>query len=413
MISVLFIHPAGTFGGASKSLIELWSVLRTDSVEGTVLCPVGTAAKAFSNVGLEVIPTRGVAQWDNTRYGYYRGARWLILIREILLFPITWRKIRKALKESAYDIVHLNEVTLLPWAWFLRRWTNARIVIHVRSLQRASSNDLRTRWLNKTLAKAVDLVIAIDETVRRTLASDLPVTIVHNGLRVAPLPPKQKPTVGQKGNNENTLRVGIVGVLLKLKGLYEFIEAARILVNDRGLNIEFYIVGENARSLTGWKGKLLNILNLAHDVRADLEQVIMENQLSARVRLMGFVSNVQQVYTKIDLLCFPSHLDAAGRPVFEAASCGVPSIVAVSNPTADTIVDGETGICIPYSDPYLLADAIESMYRDRDKLTALGKNARKLAERNFDIEENGRKILALYQGLIGESTTNGTISGIR
>jgi len=401
-VKILYVHPVGAFGGASKSLIELFRVLKSNSVEGAVLCPFGSVGAAFASAGLKVFQIKGIAQWDNTRYGYYRGFRWLILLREVMLFPFTWLGMRRLLQQKSYDIVHLNEITLLPWARLVRRWSDAKIVVHVRSLQRDNASDLRTRSINRALCNNVDMIVAIDETVRRSLPPGIPVFAVHNGLNIDHAPSQKCANPPNPRRKEKRFRIGIVGVLLKLKGIYEFLEAARILVNERQLEIEFYIVGENARHLSGWKGKLLKSLDLAHDVRSDIERVIVREQLLEHVHLTGFVSNVQEVYSKIDLLCFPSYLDAAGRPVFEAAFFGIPSIVAVKNPTADTIIDGETGICISHSDSGLLADAIEKLYFDRDELYRLGQNARELAYCNFDIKKNGAKLLALYRELLGK-----------
>ena len=33
---------------------------------------------------------------------------------------------------------------------------------------------------------------------------------------------------------------------------------------------------------------------------------------------MGFVKNIQNFYDQIDILCFPSSLNATGRQIFEA-----------------------------------------------------------------------------------------------
>ena len=67
----------------------------------------------------------------------------------------------------------------------------------------------------------------------------------------------------------------------------------------------------------------------------------------------------------MDVLCFPSHYDAPGRPIFEAAFFGVPSIVAVRNPRPDTLVDGETGLAIRPHDADELAEAITRLATHR------------------------------------------------
>ncbi len=394
-MNVLFVHPASSFGGASKSLAELFKAFPEKKINGTVICPRGNVDSFFSEAGLDVYQIRGLSQWDNTRYGYYRNFRWLILLRELYLFPGTWLTLRKLLRSDKYDIVHLNEATLLPWAPIIRKYTRAPIVLHVRSLQRGNANDKRTLWFNKLLAQDVDEIIVIDETVCRTLPSVINVKMIHNGMSA---------NVSKISEYHGPLRVGIVGGLLKLKGVYEFIEAARILIKDRKLDIKFFIIGENPRSLSGWKGSILKRLDMVHDVRNDVETFIRDNELIGEVQLTGFVKDVNEIYENLDLLCFPSHLDAAGRPVFEAAFHGVPSIVAVRNPLPDTIVNGETGLCIEHSDSLLLADAIEKLHLDRLELRRMGENARRLAENNFDIKKNAKKVYAVYLNLLGRST---------
>ena len=94
-------------------------------------------------------------------------------------------------------------------------------------------------------------------------------------------------------------------------------------------------------------------------------------------------------------------MDAPGRPVFEAAYFGIPSIVAVRDPTPDTIVPGKTGLCIPVPDAKLLAEAVEFLYRNPSERQRMGENARRLAEANFDIQRNAARVLDIYRRLAG------------
>jgi glycosyltransferase involved in cell wall biosynthesis len=77
-------------------------------------------------------------------------------------------------------------------------------------------------------------------------------------------------------------------------------------------------------------------------------------------------------------VCFPSHFDAPGRPVFEAAFFGVPSIAAVTQPMGDTIVDGVTGLAVRPREPRQLAEAILSLYANPERRAELGRNAAQL-----------------------------------
>lgn len=385
-MKVLLLHPAASFGGASKSLCEFAAHAVAAGVEMHVICPPGKAADAFEVLGMRVHTVCGLSQLDNTRYGHYRGGRWLVLLREIALLPFSLAALARIRRHGPFDLIHINEITLLPLGLLAKKILCIPLVAHVRSLQHGQG--AVTNWIARRLKQDVDAVIAIDETVKRTLPAGLDVHVVHNGLNVdSAASPRER----------HVFRVGIIGLLLKLKGVYEFAEAARILVQQRGVHAEFWVVGENARPMTGLKGWLLRKLDFSRDVRKELENFVNLHQLERAVQLKGFRSDVQAVYQDIDLLCFPSHLDAAGRPVFEAALFEVPSIVAVRNPPSDAIVHEQTGLCIDMPNPVALADAIEYMYRNPEERRRMGRNARILADQNFNISSNSKLLLKIYE----------------
>lgn len=397
-LSVLYLHPVGVFGGASKSLTELLVRLSPQHVHAFVVAPHGQVIAAFEKAGARVFSVRGLSQWDATRAGYYRGLRWLILSRELFFLPFTYLTLRRARREIGHvDLIHANEITLLPSALLAKRMFGAPLIVHVRSLQRLAPTLWRSRIIEKLLLRHVARVVAIDATVRKTLPTSIPVTVMHNGFS-----PDVVNAESESYAAKGRFRIGIVGVLLRIKGVYEFIDAARLL-RDRGVDAEFRIVGGNARTLRGVKRWILERLDFARDVRAELEMRVKKYGLEDRVRFVGFVSDVAAVYRSLDVVCFPSYLDAPGRPVFEAAWYGVPSIVAVRNPTTDTIVHGVTGLCIDGPDIVQLADAIELLYRDRHLLQRLGQGAAELARRNFDSNKNAKCLRELYQEVIESS----------
>ncbi len=391
-MKILYLHPAGTFGGASKSLIELFSMLRVAGGVGTVLTPAGSAANAFAAAGMSLVTIKGLSQFDNTRYGYYRKLRWLILLRELFLLPFSllalWR-----LRHETFDLIHLNEVTLLPLGVVAKWLLRVPLVVHVRSLQRNPEAGLRSRWINSLLRRYADAVVPIDHTVSATLAQDLPLSIIHNGLKISDLPGKVPAMEGE------VVKVGFLGVLIPLKGIFELLEAMRIL-KSRGVRVLCLVAGENARQLSGFKAWLLGKLGFARDVRAELEALIRREALEDHVRLLGFVGDVRELYPQLDILCFPSHLDAAGRPVFEAAFYSIPSVVAVQNPMPDAILHEVTGLAIPKPDPLLIADALQRLAEDTALRLRLGLQARGWAEQTFSIEANAERMLELYQRVL-------------
>ena len=393
---VLYLHPAAAFGGASKSLIELFTRLHALGVQGTVLTPDGPVCPAFDAVGMDVRKVKGLSQFDNTRFSHYRRLRWLILLREVFLLPFSFAAIWR-LRGERFDLLHVNEVTLLPLAIVAKWLLRVPMVVHVRSLQRAPESGLRTRLVNAWLRRHADAVVPIDHTVAATLAADLPLSIVHNGLGIENnlLAPSSQIT-------GKPIRVGFLGVLIPLKGIYELVEAMRIL-KARNVNIECLIAGENARNLTGLKAWALRMLGFADDVRANVEGLISDYGLQNHVHLLGSVVDVRSLYPQLDILCFPSHLDAAGRPVFEAAFYSIPSVVAITNPVPDAILHEVTGLAIPRPDPVLLADALQRLTEDHELRQTLGRQARTWAEENFAIEVNAQLMHEVYLRLLSKS----------
>ena len=393
-LRVLYLHPFGAFGGATKSLAEMVAALPARSVEGLALAPPGIATRALEAAGVTVLPVRGIAQWDDTRFGHYRGLRWLILLREFAYWPGTLLALRRAARQGPFDLIHCNEITALLAGVLAKRLLRAPLLVHVRSLQRGNGGGRLSAWLLEFLRMHADAVVAIDEAVRRTLPADLTVHVVHNGMQLpAQLPPRS-------AVDNAPFRVAIVGVLHRSKGVYEFVAAARIL-RERDVDIRLLVVGENVHTVAGVRGWLLRSLDFARDVRSELEAYVAQNGLQEQVEFTGFVSDIRTVFGRIDAVCFPSHLDAPGRPVFEAALYGLPTVVAMRDPTDDVVVAGRTGLCIDVPTPDAIADAIETLATDRAQAQRMGDEARRMALARFQSHISAEKMLDIYRRVCG------------
>jgi len=387
----------GEFGGASRSLFEAVRAFPSGDVEAVFITARGSVLPFFEKLG-RVVSAWGMSKFDHTRYGCYRGARWLILLREIAFMPSTLSAIRRARGlHRDVDVVHLNEFTGLPVLWAVRRWLAPRaVVVHVRSLANDDTRLGRTRWVHRQL-RAAAAVVAIDENVRATLPADLRVDVIHNAFSPSTADTPDPEIEARLARlRPESFKLGFVGNLLHVKGIDELIAAAH-LVRERGIDVEYVIVGDDANSSRGLRAWVLRLLGLQQNRRAAVEAEIERLGLGDRVHMVGFTAAIARVYKHMDALCFPSHYDAPGRPIFEAAFFGVPSIVAVRHPRADTLVHEVTGLAFePRSAPQL-ADAIERLARDRDATRRMGAAAREMAERNFNASCNAAALLAVYR----------------
>jgi glycosyltransferase involved in cell wall biosynthesis len=397
MKKVLYIDGVGPFGGSSRSLFEMVRILSKDAVDPYFIVAHGTALNFYGKVARDIVATRGLTRFDNTRYSHYRGVRWLVLMREIFHFPFTVAALLKGQKKwKKVDLIHVNEVTEIIPGLIAKYLFNAPLVVHVRSLQQVDDKSLRTRWVNAMLRRHAAAIIAINENTRSTLPVDLDVQVIQNSFTAA-CAPQPDPIIISKLNalHSPSLKVGFVGNLHHSKGLFDLLDAANI-IRKSNRNVEFVIVGGVTKSDRGLKAWTLEKVGLAQDVQARLFEKIQEYGLHDSFHLLGATTDIQCVYERLDVICFPSHYDAPGRPVFEAAFSGVPSIVSVNKPRADTLIDGETGIAIPARAPQKLAEAILYFADHPEEVVRMGRNAKRLAEENFEPASNAHKLFSIY-----------------
>jgi phosphatidylinositol alpha-mannosyltransferase len=65
------------------------------------------------------------------------------------------------------------------------------------------------------------------------------------------------------------------------------------------------------------------------------------------------------------------------------------------------VMSPETGVTVPPGDPRALADAIVELLADEDRRSRLGLAARRIAEERYSWEEVGRRLLGVYERVLG------------
>lgn len=387
-MKVLFIQHTSAFGGSSRSLFELMTNL-PEGVDKIVLCPKGPFHDFLNDNGIKVKTVKGIPQFDHNITGYYRKLRWVILLRELFLFPFFVFKMIQ-LKKEKVDIVHVNDITQI-FSILLGKLLFKKVILHVRCLQH-STTDLRGRFIKRVVDKCVDKVIVIDETVHRELSLNN-MNVIHNGLTLDNIQLKNT-------TSDKSFTVGIVTNFLIEKGLLEFIDAANICINQWNMNVKFIIFGAPYSNSYSLKQRVLQKIGLKKNVESIVMEKLSRYNLKDKLEIRGFIKNHNKIYNNIDILTFPSHLNAVGRPVFEAAFYKVPSIVAIKDELPDTIIDNETGICINEKDPESLANAIRELYSDRKLLAKLQEGSYILANKYYNSSNNAEEVCSLYQKVL-------------
>jgi glycosyltransferase involved in cell wall biosynthesis len=398
---VLFVHHRPQLGGAPTSLAQLIANL-DERFEAHVYGPPGDSAELFASVGA-VVHTGPVSVFVHTWENRYAGARWLVLLLELARLRPHMRELRRVMNLYRFPIVHLNDSPLLPAAR-VAKGRKAKVVWHVRSALGGRGRDARGRAISRLMTRWGDEVIAIDDDVAATVITTRPVTVIPNS--ATPIQPSLHRDEARKavGVPPGTFAVGYIGFLRRPKGWPELVEAAAMLA-ERGSNVHFVIVGGGIRRPSYFKtprGRLLMATRVLEDEESDILRFVRSRGLESRFSFVPFTSNLADIYAALDVVAFPNQGTGLGRPVLEAGAYGLPAIASGSKSGGGIIVPGETGLLLEDPTPRAIAAAVESLIADPALAARLGAAAAEHARRNFDPEQNARRVESVYDQLLGD-----------
>jgi len=161
------------------------------------------------------------------------------------------------------------------------------------------------------------------------------------------------------------------GAMGLANGLEYVIEAARILT-ERGSN------------------HIVLVLHGSGGKRAELEKMASEYELT-NVIFSDLVPDKEQVARivagcDVCMTIYRAAKEHTWSPnkMFDALAAGKPVLINVPGWLGETIEKNNCGRCLDANRPQMLADALEELAADPELCRQMGKNARELAEREFD-----------------------------
>lgn len=174
--------------------------------------------------------------------------------------------------------------------------------------------------------------------------------------------------------------------LLKDKGIYEYIDAARLL-KHRNVHVQMRIIGSpdpcNPTSVT--------------------EDEIKKLKSEDIVEFCGFRRDIAALYADANIVCLPSYREGLPKCLLEAAACGRAVVTTNVPGCRDAIESNVTGMLVNVRDAASLADAIEYLLNNPNERISMGKAGRLLAEKEFSIAHIVEQHLALYRELMHSS----------
>jgi glycosyltransferase involved in cell wall biosynthesis len=167
----------------------------------------------------------------------------------------------------------------------------------------------------------------------------------------------------------------LVGRLLREKGIYDYIEAAR-RIKALHPEVRFLLIGsvdENPGSLA----------------EAEVHSWVAEGL----IEWPGQVTDVRPWIAQASVFVLPSYREGLPRSTQEAMAMGRPVITTDASGCRETVEQGVNGFLVPVRRPDALMQAMLTFVESPHLITSMGIASRRIAETKFDVDKINATIL--------------------
>ncbi|KKQ41482.1 MAG: Glycosyl transferase group 1 [Microgenomates group bacterium GW2011_GWC1_37_8] len=345
-------------GGVERSMFDILSRLDRDKFDIEIATVIGSGPLESEFRSLN-FPIYLLGQNIDQDRSLFDKVRWVILA------PLTLLRLVAIIKRIRPDLVltSLYQAEILGMCAAKISGVKERIMIQSDAVELPMIRAFFKRSLSLRLSTKI---IAISNTVstfmvKRWRVPISKIKVIYNGIDFEKFNVTREP--------RDILTLGIVGRLEKIKGVDIFSQAIVKLKQDYSLEPNVLFVGDGS-------------------MRKSLEELMDRSQLK-KVQFVGFVSNVQEWLTKIDLLVIPSRSEGFGLVMIEGllTKC---LVVASDIPAFKEIIGEKNNMFFPTNDHNALSKLLAELLVDTQKRDLLRKDLDlwiKTQSNRFDIKE--------------------------
>ncbi|HEY7267165.1 MAG TPA: glycosyltransferase, partial [Solirubrobacterales bacterium] len=278
-------------------------------------------------------------------------------VSNLSVFPEGPISLRRELRAGNFDVVHVHEPLAPTIGWDATTFRGAPVVgtFHAYSTK-ALPNHIGTVMGARRRFNQLSARIAVSDaaawTGKRWFGGEY--TIVPNGVDVAAAPK------GPKDPSEE-LRLLFVGRAEERKGLPVLLAAFEALVEH--VPSRLTVIGADPE---------------------DVSRLVADPDVLAHIDVLGKVSDsvLWRHLGDADLLCAPSLAgESFGMVLIEAMAAGTPVIASGIAGYSDVVTDGVDGVLVPPADPQALAEELQLLAHEPERLVAMGEAGRRSADR--------------------------------
>jgi glycosyltransferase involved in cell wall biosynthesis len=294
-----------------------------------------------------------------------------------------------AIVRHGATIVHINTSLDAKAYWrdlvyvLVAKLGGARVVyqIHGGAIRAFGKNSRMRKILARTLTwpDVVVVISQIELESARELAPQQRVELLPNGTRCAEIL-----SARDDAQAAAPLRLLYIGRLVDTKGIFESIEALKVL---RGKGIE-------ARLTVAGSGPVDEALRQSAAALGVEDRVSFAGPIFGEAKL--------RLLAQADVLMLPSyHLEGLPYALLEGMAAGLVPIVTRVGAIPDVVTPEVHGLFVPPRDPQAVAAALETLHADRAALARMGAAARERVKSHYSVDRVAGDFTVLYRILVG------------
>lgn len=326
----------------------------------------------WSNVEIDLLPTYIEGNCINKILFFYKSL--IIYIYRLIKSDFNIAHIHMSYKGSffrKYLIVKLSKLF------------NKKVILHLHGSEFElfyNSSNKTVKNMIKSLFEISDCVLVLGDSwyeIIKNIAPGANIKVFNNAVNI----PREKVSW-----SENKVNILFLGVLIERKGVYELIEAIKVLTEE---NI---VESRNLNFIIGGTGK----------EEANVSKLITQHNLDKNIEMLGWVDNElkESLLKKSQLLILPSHNEGLPMAILEAMSYGIPVIATNVGSISEVVIKDKTGILIEPKNVKSIVNAIIEITKSPRLWEYYSKQSKHLIELNFNELNYFKEIESLYEQII-------------
>lgn len=304
------------------------------------------------------------------------------------------RELWRILRTEDLDILHTHNPKPGLYGRVLGRLAGVPIVVNTVHGLYATPDD---RWIKRLLVYTLEAIASrfsdgelvqsvedVELLTSRHITKSTRTTHLGNGIDLSRFDPERFSAADRDsvrddlGVKADDVVVGIVGRLVAEKGYPELFEA----VGRLGAGYRLVCIGPHDP-----------------DKSDALPEEVVAEATRLGVQFLGMRTDVDALYSAMDIFVLPSHREGFPRSAMEAAAMGLPVVATDIRGCREVVEHGLNGLLVPVMDPAALAAAITQLGENDDDRHRMGRAGRDRATAEFDERRVVTRVTDMYKSV--------------